>query len=84
MIKDNFYGNHGDLHKVFKHPEFIENCHVLKCHQLISYNSDKLIKDSFTGFEMSDYELTYTMRSTGSYMEDQKDRKELVIKRYYN
>ena len=31
---------------------------------------------------MSDYDLTYTMRSTGNYMEQQKDRKELVMKRY--
>jgi site-specific DNA-adenine methylase len=82
MIKDNLYGDSGDLHKIFKHEEFFDVCQSLECHQLISYNSDNLIKDAFTGYDMSDYDLTYTMRSTGTYMEDQKKRKELVMKRY--
>ena len=38
MIKDNLYGDHGDLHKVFKHEEFFELCPKLVCKQLISYN----------------------------------------------
>ena len=67
---------------LFKHEEFFEVCHQVEAHQLISYNSDNLIKDAFIGYDMSDYDLTYTMRSTGNYMEQQKDRKELVMKRY--
>ncbi len=82
MIKDNLYGDGGDLHKIFKHEEFFKVCHKLEANQLISYNSDKLIKNAFIGYEMSDYDLTYTMRSTGNYMEQQKERKELVIKHY--
>ena len=82
MIKDNLYGDHGELHKIFKHEEFIELCHELPCKQLISYNADLLIKNAFEGFNISDYDLTYTMRSTGTYMEDQKGRKELVIRNY--
>ncbi len=82
MIKDNLYGDGGDLHKIFKHEEFFKVCHQLEANQLISYNSDKLIKNAFIGYEMSDYDLTYTMRSTGNYMEQQKERKELVMKRY--
>ena len=31
---------------------------------------------------VSDYDLTYTLRSTGTYMEDQKERKELAITSY--
>jgi DNA adenine methylase len=82
MIKDNLYGDSGNLHAIFKHEEFFEVCHQVEAHQLISYNSDNLIKDAFIGYDMSDYDLTYTMRSTGNYMEQQKDRKELVMKRY--
>jgi DNA adenine methylase len=82
MIKDNLYGDGGDLHKIFKHEEFFKVCHQLEANQLISYNSDKLIKNAFIGYDISDYDLTYTMRSTGNYMEQQKERKELVMKRY--
>tara|TARA_B100000212_G_C27372109_1_gene533053 strand:+ start:1471 stop:2397 length:927 start_codon:yes stop_codon:yes gene_type:complete len=82
MIKDNLYGDHGELHKVFKHEEFFKVCPKLKCKQLISYNSDLLIKNAFVGYKISDYDLTYTLRSTGTYMEDQKSRKELAMKNY--
>lgn len=82
MIKDNLYGDHGDLHKIFKHEDFFDVCQGLKCQQLISYNSDNLIKDAFNNYYISDYDLTYTLRSTGTYMEDQKERKELAITNY--
>ena len=82
MIKDNLYGDHGDLHKIFKHEDFFDVCNNLECQQLISYNSDKLIKDAFNNYYISDYDLTYTLRSTGTYMEDQKKRKELAITNY--
>lgn len=82
MIKDNLYGDNGKLHEIFKHETFFEVCKPLLCKQLISYNSDNLIKDAFKDYIISDYDLTYTMRSTGSYMEDQKKRKELAITNY--
>jgi len=82
MIKDNLYGDHGELHKVFKHEDFFKLCPTLKCQQLISYNSDLLIKNAFKDYNISDYDLTYTMRSTGTYMEDQKSRKELAMRNY--
>lgn len=82
MIKDNLYGDHGELHKIFKHEEFFKICPLLKCKQLISYNSDLLIKNAFKDYNISDYDLTYTLRSTGTYMEDQKSRKELAMRNY--
>ena len=82
MIKDNLYGDHGELHKIFKHEEFFKICPPLKCKQLISYNSDLLIKNAFKDYYISDYDLTYTLRSTGTYMEDQKSRKELAMRNY--
>ena len=82
MIKDNLYGKHGELHAIFKHEDFFKLCPTIPCKQLISYNSDNLIKESFKDYNISDYELTYTMRSTGTYMEDQKKRMELAIRNY--
>ena len=82
MIKDNLYGDHGELHKIFKHEDFFKLCPSLKCKQLISYNSDLLIKNAFKDYNISDYDLTYTLRSTGTYMEDQKSRKELAMRNY--
>jgi site-specific DNA-adenine methylase len=82
MIKDNLYGENGNLHKIFSHQDFFKICTTIKCKHLISYNSDLLIKNAFKGYNISDYELTYTMRSTGTYMNDQKTRKELAIKSY--
>ena len=82
MIKDNLYGEKGELHKVFSHEDFFKLCPTLSCKHMISYNSNLLIKNAFTNYNISDYDLTYTMRSTGNYMEDQKDRKELVIRNY--
>ena len=82
MIKDNLYGDKGKLHEIFKHESFFNFCKSLKCKQLISYNSDNLIKESFKDYVITDYDLTYTLRSTGSYMQDQKKRKELAITNY--
>jgi DNA adenine methylase len=80
---NNLYGDHGNLHKVFKHEDFFDVCKTIpKCNQMISYNSHNLIKDAFTGYDISDFPLTYTMRSTGSYMEQQKNRLEMVMKHY--
>lgn len=82
MIKDNLYGDHGELHKIFKHEDFFEICPKLECKQLISYNSDLIIKNAFKDYKISDYDLTYTLRSTGNYMNDQKQRKELAMRNY--
>tara|TARA_B100000902_G_scaffold384180_1_gene424005 strand:- start:450 stop:1328 length:879 start_codon:yes stop_codon:yes gene_type:complete len=84
---NNLYGDHGNLHKIFKHESFFDACKTIpECKQLISYNSHNLIKNAFTGtnieYKIDDFPLTYTMRSTGNYMEKQKDRLELVIKSY--
>ena len=82
MIKDNLYGENGELHKIFKHEEFFKLCPTLKCKQLISYNSDLLIKEAFNGYNITDYDLTYSIQSNESYIEQQKKKKELAIKNY--
>ena len=46
---------------------------------MVSYNSDQLILERFNGWAAAEYDLTYTMRSVGKYMKDQKSRKELLL-----
>ena len=82
-IKDNLYGKKGGMHKNFDHDEFADVCGRTTAHQLISYNSSELVKSRFAdGWEPQEYDLTYTMRSTNDYKEDQKKRKELLLFNY--
>ena len=83
-IKDNLYGKKGSMHKGFDHDKFAEQCSQSTVHQLISYNSDQLVKDRFTGLQWNaaEFDLTYTMRSVGEYMREQKERKELLLFNY--
>ena len=83
-IKDNLYGKKGSMHKGFDHDKFAEDCSQSKVDQLISYNSDQLVKDRFTGLQWkaAEFDLTYTMRSVGMYMREQKERKELLLFNY--
>ena len=81
-IKDNLYGNKGSMHKGFDHDKFAADCDSNDMHQLISYNSDQLVKDRFKDWNAAEFDLTYTMRSVGDYMKDQKTRKELLLFNY--
>ena len=81
-IKDNLYGNKGSMHKGFDHDKFATDCDSCSMHQLISYNSDQLVKDRFTNWNAVEFDLTYTMRSVGEYMREQKQRKELLLFNY--
>ncbi len=49
---------------------------------MISYNSDQLVKDRFKNWQAAEFDLTYTMRSVGEYMREQKGRKELLLMNY--
>ena len=81
-IKDNLYGRKGSMHKGFDHDKFSADCDACYMHQLISYNSDQLVKDRFKNWKMGEFDLTYTMRSVGEYMREQKERKELLLFNY--
>jgi DNA adenine methylase Dam len=81
-IKDNLYGRKGSMHKGFNHDKFAADCDSCYMHQLISYNSDQLVKDRFKKWKTSEFDLTYTMRSVGEYMREQKQRKELLLFNY--
>ena len=81
-IKDNLYGNKGSMHKGFDHDQFAFDCAAHDIPMLISYNSDQLVKDRFKDWNVAEFDLTYTMRSVGDYMREQKERKELLLFNY--
>ena len=81
-IKDNIYGKKGNMHKGFDHDLFAQTCNESNVDQLISYNSDQLVKDRFDGWNAAEFDHTYTMRSVGEYMREQKKRKELLLFNY--
>ena len=81
-ISDNLYGRKGDMHKRFDHDQFARDCDRFIGPQLISYNSSQLVKDRFKGWEVGEFDLTYTMRSVVEYMRDQQKRKELLLFNY--
>ena len=85
-IKDNLYGRKGSMHKGFDHDFFALICDKNSMDMLISYNSDQLVKKRFAGshWNTGEFEHTYTMRSVGEYMSEQKSRKELVLLNYDN
>jgi len=83
-IKDKLYGKSGNMHSTFNHDTFANQCqqHVDGTNMMVSYNSSQLIRDRFTTWTPYEFDHTYTMRSVGDYMADQKDRKELVLINY--
>jgi DNA adenine methylase len=83
-IKDNLYGRKGSMHKGFDHDKFVADCDANDMDQLVSYNSDQLVKTRFLGgkWTAAEFDLTYTMRSVGEYMREQKQRKELLLFNY--
>jgi len=83
-IRSDLYGRKGNMHNGFDHDRFAADCDRFIGPQLISYNSSALIKERFEGWKVSEFDHTYTMRSTGSYMMDQKERKELLCFNYEN
>jgi len=83
-IKDNLYGKKGEMHKNFNHQEF----HAwitqgnLKDRWMITYNTNPTLVEWYAVYNQTKWDLTYTMRSTGDYMNEQKDRAELLITNY--
>jgi DNA adenine methylase len=83
-IKDNLYGNRGSMHKGFDHDKFAVDCNSNNMDILVSYNTNQLVRDRFLGgkWNAAEFDLTYTMRSVGEYMREQKQRKELLLFNY--
>jgi len=81
-IKDNLYGRKGSMHKGFDHDKFAADCDANPMDQLISYNSEQLVKDRFKNWNAAEFDLTYTMQSSTDYtrrISGQKVRKEILL-----
>ena len=76
------YGKRGEMHKYFDPDKFAADCDGQTNHQMISYNSTQVIRNRFKNWYASEFDLTYSMRSTGDYMKEQAERKELVLTNY--
>ena len=81
-IKSSLYGRKGNMHRGFDHDKFYFDCDKFKCDQMVSYNSSNLIKSRFIDWKPYEYDHTYTMRSVGEYMQEQQQRKELLLLNY--
>ena len=81
-IKDALYGHKGDKHRGFDHAKFADTFDSCLCNVMISYNNHPEIVMRFLEWCQYDFAHTYTMRSTGTYMEDQHKRRELVLTNY--
>ena len=81
-IKDALYGYKGDMHKGFAHGRFADVMDDCLCNVMISYNNHPDIVMRFLEWCQYDFAHTYTMRSTGDYMKDQNQRRELVLTNY--
>ena len=81
-IGSNLYGRKGSMHNGFNHDNFASDCSRFTAPQLISYNSSQLIRERFEEYKTGEFDLTYTMRSVGEYMREQKERKELLLFNY--
>lgn len=76
------YGKGGDMHANFGHTRFAEIANGLNCYVMITYNSSDEIKSLFDGWNMLDWDLTYTMRSDKTYRASEAARKELLLLNY--
>tara|TARA_R100001509_G_scaffold143548_1_gene99385 strand:+ start:13389 stop:14306 length:918 start_codon:yes stop_codon:yes gene_type:complete len=78
------YGKSGKMHIGFDHELFANQCDTIReDHKfMITYNNNEQIRNRFSKYNQTLWDLTYTMRSTGEYMKDQKERKELLITNY--
>ena len=81
-IKSFLYGKDGDKHKGFDHDEFKFHVDNLKTRFMITYNANPKLIDLYKTYYCLQWDLKYTMRSTGTYRQDQQDRKELLITNY--
>tara|TARA_B000000557_G_scaffold251180_1_gene238203 strand:+ start:203 stop:991 length:789 start_codon:yes stop_codon:yes gene_type:complete len=81
-IKIPIYGKRGEMHKYFDHDKFAEDCNLHSMDMMVSYNSSQIIRDRFKDWNAAEYDLTYSMRSTGDYMREQQKRKELLLLNY--
>ena len=58
------------------------NPHRIMLVNSMNFNRNKQHPEWYKDYNQATWDLTYTMRSTGDYMNEQKDRAELLITNY--
>ena len=81
-IKDFLYGKNGKMHKGFDHQEFYEKVSESGNKCMITYNSNPTLRERFRTWNQKEWDLTYSMRSSKTYVKEQKERKELLLMNY--
>ena len=76
------YGNMGDMHDTFNHKEFHDRADSSKNKVMIIYNSNDELAKAYSNWNQKIWDLTYSMSSVKSYLEDQHNRKELLLLNY--
>ena len=64
------------------HREFYEKVSESGNKCMITYNSNPTLREWFGTWNQKEWDLTYSMRSSKTYVEDQKKRKELLLTNY--
>jgi len=80
--KSFLYGRNGDMHKSFDHDLFYKDVSSRQSPMMISYDNNKLLKSMYSDWEQHTFDLTYTLHSGKNYREDEKNRKELLLRNY--
>jgi len=85
-IKDNLYGNNGDMHRNFDHEKFANDIKQVKLSKwMITYNNNQILIDRFKDYPQILWDLQYTMKSKIRNNENNKScklGKELLILNY--
>ncbi len=82
-IPANLYGQNGILHKMFNHQKFRDDVSKFTAPQLISYNAEEHIKESFNSYKSRETDWCYCARSDKKYQKkNNSDNKELVLINY--
>ena len=72
------YGSNAELHKSFKHEEFIQHCRDCKHDWFVTYNDDDYLKSEYEGYHQELFQITYGMK----HRPDNKQKKELLVCNY--
>jgi len=62
-IKDNLYGNNGDMHRGFDHQLFAEKVMECKHKWMITYNDNPTLVGRFKDYRQVPWDLQYTMKA---------------------
>jgi len=81
-IKSFIYGDEGNMHSGFDHKKFHDDVDSCGNMVMITYNSNDTLKEAYTGWEQTEWDLTYTMHSSKTYRDDEANRKELLLTNY--